>query len=190
MITPTLYIAGPMTGLPDDNRPAFISAAAMLREAGYTVINPAETTLPNGTEWGTYMRAGITAMMDHCSAVAHLTGVESSRGARAEIAMATHLGWRVMPVAAWLKEAELTTEESIRAELLSYLQRDLLTILKQPRALGAWKAQDEHAVLDLRDRIHRLSPTAALYTNLGGPMPAHLEHLRMECMFPKGVPAP
>ena len=30
---PTLYLAGPMTGLPDDNRPVFNGAAALLREA-------------------------------------------------------------------------------------------------------------------------------------------------------------
>lgn len=37
-----IYIAGPMTGLPDYNFPAFHAAAAAWRAEGWTVINPAE----------------------------------------------------------------------------------------------------------------------------------------------------
>ena len=37
-----VYLSGPMTGLPDFNRPAFHAAAAALRAQGYVVINPAE----------------------------------------------------------------------------------------------------------------------------------------------------
>lgn len=37
-----LYLAGPMTGLPDFNYPAFHAAAAAWRAAGWTVANPAE----------------------------------------------------------------------------------------------------------------------------------------------------
>lgn len=39
---PTVYIAGPMTGLPDWNFPAFHAAAAAWRAAGWEVVNPAE----------------------------------------------------------------------------------------------------------------------------------------------------
>lgn len=39
----TLYIAGPMSGIPQFNFPAFIAAAAALRALGYTIISPAET---------------------------------------------------------------------------------------------------------------------------------------------------
>lgn len=39
----TLYIAGPMSGIPQFNFPAFIAAAAALRAQGYTIISPAET---------------------------------------------------------------------------------------------------------------------------------------------------
>lgn len=37
-----IYIAGPMTGLPDWNYPAFHDAAAAWRNAGWEVVNPAE----------------------------------------------------------------------------------------------------------------------------------------------------
>lgn len=37
-----LFVSGPMTGIPDHNRPAFHAAAKQLRDHGYHVINPAE----------------------------------------------------------------------------------------------------------------------------------------------------
>src|SRR5690606_26470176 len=37
-----IYIAGPMTGLPDLNFPAFHAEAARLRSRGVDVVNPAE----------------------------------------------------------------------------------------------------------------------------------------------------
>lgn len=42
MKTKSIYIAGPMTGYPELNFPAFHAAAARLREAGWEVHNPAE----------------------------------------------------------------------------------------------------------------------------------------------------
>ena len=41
-----VYIAGPMTGLPDFNYPAFNAAAAKLRALGLEVLNPAENPPP------------------------------------------------------------------------------------------------------------------------------------------------
>ena len=38
----TIYVSGPMSGLPDLNFPAFHAAAAELRALGHTVVNPAE----------------------------------------------------------------------------------------------------------------------------------------------------
>jgi hypothetical protein len=40
------YIAGPMTGLPEFNFPAFHAAAASLRARGFEVENPAQRPLP------------------------------------------------------------------------------------------------------------------------------------------------
>lgn len=41
-----IYIAGPMTGLPDNNYPAFHEAAARLRKRCWHVENPAENPAP------------------------------------------------------------------------------------------------------------------------------------------------
>lgn len=86
-----IYLAGPMTGLPDFNFPAFHAAAARLREAGWEVINPAEnfggrTDLPRET----YIRADVI-LLAQCDAVALLPGWEESRGARLEYLLAREL---------------------------------------------------------------------------------------------------
>jgi hypothetical protein len=45
----TLYIAGPMTGIPDSNYPAFNQAEIELRAAGYDVLNPVASEEHNTT---------------------------------------------------------------------------------------------------------------------------------------------
>jgi hypothetical protein len=113
VITDTiLYLAGPMTGLPKHNRPAFQKAAGTLRRAGYMVVNPAGNGLPADAPWQRHMRQDIADMVSTCDAVATLPGAESSRGARIEITLATGLGWRVHTVDDWLQWA---TEEDAQA---------------------------------------------------------------------------
>lgn len=104
--TPTLYLCGPMTGLPEHNFPAFHAAAHELRSAGYEVVNPAALGLPDGLPWISYMRAAIGAMVSTCDALATLPGCEASRGATAEIALAKHLGWPVHTVTDWITTAQ------------------------------------------------------------------------------------
>lgn len=88
-----IYIAGPMTGLPDFNYPAFHAAAAKLRAAGYTVVSPAELTdhAPDDADYATFFRAGIRALLE-CDAAFFLPGWEESRGAVAEYYVARALG--------------------------------------------------------------------------------------------------
>lgn len=98
---PVLYLAGPMSGLPAFNYPAFDSAAGRLRLAGFEVLNPAENKEPAGAEWTDWMRLGIGQLI-RAEAVAYLPGAEGSRGARLEMKLAADLGMKCRPVAAWL----------------------------------------------------------------------------------------
>jgi hypothetical protein len=85
------YISGPMTGLPDYNRPAFNKAAEYLRKQGHVVWNPAEEfdseyILPRKI----YMRRDIEALLK-CESIVMLKGWENSSGARLELEIAREL---------------------------------------------------------------------------------------------------
>lgn len=99
-----LYLAGPMSGLPAFNYPAFDAAAAQLRGAGFEVLNPAENTAPEGAEWVDYMKLAV-GQLAKADAVAFLVGAGNSRGARIEMRLAVDLDMKVRPVRAWLTEA-------------------------------------------------------------------------------------
>ena len=91
-----IYIAGPMTGVPEHNFPAFHAAAERLRQAGWEVVNPAEnfggqTDLPRET----YLRADV-ALLVTCNAIAMLPGWENSQGAKLEYLLARELGMPVL----------------------------------------------------------------------------------------------
>ncbi len=95
-----VYLAGPMSGLPDHNYPAFHAAAARLRAAGHQVINPAELhpdmqqlgrTMPSVEVWQHCMGIDIPEAIK-CDAVAVLPGWERSRGARLEVYIVARLG--------------------------------------------------------------------------------------------------
>lgn len=96
-----LYIAGPMSGLPDYNRPAFFDAAARLRDFGFTTINPARHEQRNDLDWGDYMRLGISDVLA-AHGLAVLPGWECSRGARLEVEVAHALRLPVLPVDTWI----------------------------------------------------------------------------------------
>lgn len=59
-----LYLAGPMTGMPDSNYPAFHHAADQLRDMGYLVENPAECSLPENSSWHDFMRSGVRQLIN------------------------------------------------------------------------------------------------------------------------------
>ena len=82
------YILGPMSSLPDHNRPAFFDAADQLREAGYSVVNPAELddTMPvlikdPKLSWQMCMARDI-AFLVGCDLGVALPGWHRSRGAK------------------------------------------------------------------------------------------------------------
>lgn len=86
-----IYISGPMTGIPDLNAPAFHAAAAVLRDLGHDVINPAENIADDHHDWRDHMRCDLRLLLT-CEAVAMLPGWERSRGARLERHAALELG--------------------------------------------------------------------------------------------------
>lgn len=77
------YISGPMTGLPDLNRSAFAQAAALIRAAGHTALNPAELC-PLGITWKGAMQIDLAALKT-ADGVLLLPNWEQSRGARIEV---------------------------------------------------------------------------------------------------------
>lgn len=79
-----LYIAGPMTGLPEFNYPAFHAAAAAWRALGWEVMNPAENFGGSmGMPYPDYIRNDLADLMSS-TAVAFLPGWEASKGAKLE----------------------------------------------------------------------------------------------------------
>lgn len=88
-----VYIAGPMTGLPHFNRPAFKRAAINLSFEKHVPLNPA--IMPDGLTKADYMAIGLT-MLQRAEAIYLLTGWQFSAGARAEHALDLKLGLEVI----------------------------------------------------------------------------------------------
>lgn len=104
--TAKVYIAGPMSGLPDFNYPAFFAAEKALREAGYQPINPARSEGRDGCKtWQDYMRAALRDVAD-ADGVALLPGWHNSRGAAAERVIAERIDLDVRTLDEWLTKEE------------------------------------------------------------------------------------
>ncbi len=86
----SVYIAGPMTGLPEYNFPAFNEAAEVLRAQGETVYNPADHGLIQGALWDDYLRFDIGNLVK-CESIYLLPGWSNSKGARTELKLAKKL---------------------------------------------------------------------------------------------------
>ena len=133
-----IYIAGPMTGLPEYNFPAFHAAAERLRQAGWKPVNPAEnfdgrTDLPRED----YLRADVKLLIE-CGAVAMLSGWEDSRGAKLEYLLARELA---LPV--------------LDAETLQPLQSAPVPLVYLHRLRIRWEQSDQEpeSLLDEAKRI-------------------------------------
>jgi uncharacterized protein DUF4406 len=98
-----LYVAGPMTGLPDHNYPAFRAATAQLAARDHDVVDPSRLGQVPGWQWRDYMRRGLTDLVT-CYGVALLPGWEHSRGAQVEAYVADAIGAETRTLAAWLAE--------------------------------------------------------------------------------------
>lgn len=101
-----LYIAGPMTGLPEFNYPAFRDADQRLRRAGYDVLNPADIdaahnpTPDTPQEWDWYMRHALRMVLA-AEGIALLPDWWKSRGAALEVSVAAALNLPVRTVDDW-----------------------------------------------------------------------------------------
>ena len=112
-----IYISGPMTGLPNNNRAAFDAAAWRLRDMGHFVINPHDLTPVFGTADeiadsfaahyaddkaldGSLAQCVLDAdlaALRSCDCIYLLKGWENSRGTKMELAEALRLGLRIWP---------------------------------------------------------------------------------------------
>jgi hypothetical protein len=122
----TTYIAGPMTGIPEFNYPAFNAAAAELRARGYTVVSPTElhdgdTSRP----YDFYLRLGLRALLD-CDEIVLLPGWEDSRGACLEREIAQALGMAITHWAAIADEGEAEAEPTGTWQKITCVERDEL----------------------------------------------------------------
>jgi hypothetical protein len=111
-----VYISGPMSGIKDDNFPAFKAAARALRMLGYEVVNPAEFDtdvdgLGERSRWVKLLKADIKALMD-CDGIVMLPGWENSKGAQLEHYNAKALDLVIMT----LEEAVLEAIDQIAPE--------------------------------------------------------------------------
>lgn len=118
-----IYVAGPMTGIPFFNFPAFFAAQTKLEEEGHTVFNPASKDVDQfgdvfdectegsheqfhallekrGMDFKPDMRhfakVDLNWIIDHADAIYPLPGWEKSKGARTEMALAEWLGLEVI----------------------------------------------------------------------------------------------
>lgn len=90
----TIYLSGPMSGIPDFNYPAFNAEAAKLRAEGHRVINPAESDLPASAAWRDHMREDLRHLLG-CTQIHLLPGHSQSKGAMLELSVAHALGMKI-----------------------------------------------------------------------------------------------
>lgn len=98
-----LYVAGPMSGYPENNYPAFHDATDRLRDAGFAVVNPAEYGDPAGVRvhYVDLLRADLKEMLT-CQGVALMDYWWESVGARNEVQVAGLLKMPCRSVSEWM----------------------------------------------------------------------------------------
>ncbi len=96
----TIYICGPVTGLPLNNFPAFQEAEEELTKLGAKCLNPHslfENLVTKHYEHDDYMRVCISALA-LCDSVVTLNGWEQSKGADMEVKIARLMNKEVVPL--------------------------------------------------------------------------------------------
>ncbi len=102
-----IYISGPITGMPDGNKDAFLAMEGTLKVLGYTeIINPRNLDTPQAFKdgemevdvlWPIMMKQSVRDMME-CNTIIFLDGWEQSRGARIEYELAKEVKMKCIEV--------------------------------------------------------------------------------------------
>lgn len=92
-----VYLAGPMTGIPDHNAPEFDRCKAQLINLGFRVVSPMDISRGSGQElrsdghctpkeYALFMKLDIAELMQ-CQAIVFMSGYRNSRGCKLEFAL-------------------------------------------------------------------------------------------------------
>ena len=95
-----LYVAGPMSGYPESNYPAFALATVQLQAAGFEVVDPG--TFGDGAHYVDFLREDLKMMLE-CHGVATIENWWESTGARNEVQVAGILKMPVRSVEEWCR---------------------------------------------------------------------------------------
>ncbi len=124
------YLAGPMSGIPQFNFPAFHAAAKSLREQGFEIISPAEMDAESDVAakalasksgdlidagiketWGDLLARDVKLIADGVGGIVLLENWHKSRGARLESYVALLCGHKFASYSKAVGVVPFTTEE-------------------------------------------------------------------------------
>ncbi len=109
-----VYISGPMSGIPGYNAGSFNRTAYALRKQGYAVCSPVETSEWLGLDLAheQYLRFDFERLLE-ADFVMVLDGWETSKGALAEILMATSMGLKCWLWSEWLEHGTQVSSDDV-----------------------------------------------------------------------------
>lgn len=107
-----IYISGPISGMPGNNREAFDAVEKRLSALDYEPVNPHKlfNLEEEGFTWKEFMKRDIKELLE-CDEVVTLPGWEGSTGASLEVHIAKQLDMPCMPA---LRFFEIMEKNSVR----------------------------------------------------------------------------
>jgi hypothetical protein len=141
-----VYLSGPMTGIADNNFPAFHQWAAKLRAEGFDVVSPAE--IQEAGDWEACLRADLRELCT-CEGLALMPGWETSRGAHLELHVAHRLGLRVLhlplqfDLVSHLHRQRAFSERTFgpgarTVAVVDHIRKELIEVVDSAGALAEW----------------------------------------------------